>query len=458
MRHVILKVLVIGFMLIAFRGYAGSPLVSGPMLGYVEHREVMIWLETEPTVDKIAIDYWVSENGEADTQTVAYKKPIKSPFNPVKVPIPGLEMNTTYHYHVIIDGRQLPKETYSFTTKKLWQWRTEPPDISFLFGSCAYINQEKYDRPGDSYGKSYKIFTSMADKSSDFMIWGGDNTYLREVDWHSPYGIKQRYHHTRKTEEMQELLSSRAHFAIWDDHDYGPNNSHRSYYLKEASLSTFKKYWPNKTYGQPDNPGTYSHFQWSDADFFLMDDRYYRAPNQLGARNPDGSPNGDKPYFGERQMQWLKDQLLSAQSTFKVIVGGGQFLNPLNSYESFRDYPAAYQELLGFIKSHRISGIIFLSGDRHFTELIKLDKEGMYPIYDFTCSPLTSGAPDNIGEEENNPYRVDNTLVKDQNFARIAIKGNDEREFRITVFDKNGDSLWQKSISAKQLNFDDSGD
>lgn len=454
MKQVTFTGFAIGLLLIAFSGYSGSPLVSGPMLGYVEHREVMVWLETDPTVDQIAIEYWATEADEVDTQTVAYKKPIKSHFNPVKIRIAALQMNTTYRYRILIDGEYASETTYSFTTKKLWQWRTDAPDISFLFGSCAYINQEKYDRPGDPYGKSYEIFERMADKPSDFMIWGGDNTYLREVDWHSIYGIRQRYHHTRKTEEMQELLSSRAHYAIWDDHDFGPNNASRSYYMKDESLKTFKNYWPNKTYGQPDHPGTFTHFQWSDADFFLMDDRYYRAPNDIDARKPDGTPNPDKPYFGERQMQWLKEQLLTAKSTFKVIVGGGQFLNPLNEYESFRDYPAEYEELVGFIKSHQISGVIFLSGDRHFSELIKLEKEGMYPLYDFTCSPLTSGAPDNIGEEENNPYRVENTLVKDQNFARIAIEGQENRRFSITVFDKNGEILWQESIPADRLNFD----
>ncbi len=431
-----------------------SPLVSGPMLGYVEHREVMIWLETKPSIEDIALKYWPKNKNQPDTQIRAYRKPIKKHFNPVKIRISGLTMNTAYDYRIILDGNVAPEKTYTFKTKKLWQWRSKPPDISFLFGSCAYINEKKYDRPGEPYGKSYQIFQSMAAKESDFMIWGGDNTYLREVDWHSRYGIRYRYHHTRKTPAMKELLSSRAHFAIWDDHDYGPNNSNRSYYLKKESLSTFKEYWPNKTFGEPDNPGTYTHFQWSDADFFLMDDRYHRAPNKVESNNPDGSPNKNKPYFGQEQLQWLKDQLLSSYATFKVIVGGGQFLNPLNGYESFRDYPAEYQELIGFIREKEIPGVLFLSGDRHFTELIKLEKAGSYPLYDFTCSPITSGAPDDLGRESDNPYRVENTLVKDQNFARIAIKGEeDERVFQISVYDSQGEKLWKKEIPQKNLGY-----
>ena len=33
---------------------------------------------------------------------------------------------------------------------------------------------------------------------------------------------------------------------------------------------------------------------------------------------------------------------------------------------------------------------MFLSGDRHFTELLKVERPGTYPLYEFTSSPLTS--------------------------------------------------------------------
>jgi alkaline phosphatase D len=30
-----------------------------------------------------------------------------------------------------------------------------------------------------------------------------------------------------------------SHYAIWDDHDYGPNNADKSYHLKETSRKVF---------------------------------------------------------------------------------------------------------------------------------------------------------------------------------------------------------------------------
>jgi len=433
-----------------------DPLISGPMLGYVEHREVMLWIEVDSTVNKAQIAYWQSKTNQPDTQYVTQTGLFEQPFNPLLFRLSGLKMDTLYGYRVVLNGKTIPEKTFYFCTKKLWQWRTEPPDISFLFGSCVFINEEKYDRPGDPYGGKYKIFQSMAKKESRFMLWGGDNTYLREVDWHTESGMRYRYSHTRKTLEMQKLLASMAHYAIWDDHDYGPNNHNRSFYQKDKSLEVFKAYWANKPYGQTDHKGSYTKFRWSDAAFFLLDNRYHRAPNGMAAYLENGRPNPEKSYFGEEQLEWLKDQLRTSKATFKFIVAGGQFLNPLNNYEGFRDYPAEYQELTGFIRSREIPGVIFLSGDRHHTELIKLDEQGPYPLYDFTSSPLTSSSHDEMGNEENNPHRVPQTLVKERNFARLSLEGDGEnRKLVIEVFDVDGEKLWEKGLKAEELGHED---
>ena len=61
----------------------------------------------------------------------------------------------------------------------------DPPAFSFVTGSCAFINEAKYDRPGKPYGGGYEIFESMAADDPDMMLWLGDNIYLREVDFQS---------------------------------------------------------------------------------------------------------------------------------------------------------------------------------------------------------------------------------------------------------------------------------
>ncbi len=88
-------------------------------------------------------------------------------------------------------------------TKSLWKWRTDAPDFSFLAGSCSYINEPEYDRPGRPYGGDFETFNSMAREEAKFMVWLGDNAYLREADWDSKFGIQHRFTHSRSLVELQ---------------------------------------------------------------------------------------------------------------------------------------------------------------------------------------------------------------------------------------------------------------
>jgi alkaline phosphatase D len=59
---------------------------------------------------------------------------------------------------------------------------------------------------------------------------------------------------------------------------------------------------------------------------------------------------------------------------------------------------------LKLIKQTGVKGVIFISGDRHFAELSKLENNELsYPIYDFTSSGLTHA--NNIMIEKN-PHKV----------------------------------------------------
>ena len=169
-------------------------------------------------------------------------------------------------------------------------------------------------------------------------------------------------------------------YAIWDDHDFGPNDAGKSYILKKESRNIFQNYWLNPSYGEEDK-GIYSVVNYGDVDLFLTDDRFFRAEDKL----PDsinGNLNKDKTYFGKEQMEWLKNALLFSRATFKIIVTGSQVLNPANKYECMQHYPFEYQELMQFLNTQKVNGVLFLTGDRHHSEVIKLPREQSYPLYE----------------------------------------------------------------------------
>ncbi|MEO0405631.1 MAG: metallophosphoesterase family protein, partial [Bacteroidota bacterium] len=222
------------FAIAMFPCIAISQIAAGPMLGYCEMKEALVWIQTEGS-QNISIQYSVRGNNWITSEEITTGSPSAYTHKFILSP---LEPGFSYTYRFLIDGKPLTDE-YTLTTQKLWQHREDPPEFTFFTGSCAFINEPQYDRPGKGYGKSKDIFLKMAEMNPDMMLWLGDNVYLREPDWTSWSGFMHRYSHTRQQPELQPLLAACPHFAIWDDHDFGPNDSNRSWIHKDWSQDAF---------------------------------------------------------------------------------------------------------------------------------------------------------------------------------------------------------------------------
>jgi alkaline phosphatase D len=425
-------------------------LVSGPWAGNIELRNAVIWLEVAPEVKTVAVQY-NQVAVKAAAKLVTYKGALGNAFNPIKIELNGLNPNTTYNYSVLIDGKPTPMSFATrFTTKELWQWRKPAPDFSFLAGSCAYFNEPIYDRPSRSYGGDSSIFETMANTPASFHIWLGDNWYTREVDFYSAWGLQYRASRDRSMPVLQKFMASMPQYAIWDDHDYGPNDQGKSYIFKDEARSVFMKYSLNPTYGQ-NGQGIYSQFGWNDVDFFLTDDRTWRSEQAI-EDSTNGQWNGDKTYFGAAQMDWLKNALLFSKATFKIIATGSQVLNPATDFDCMCFYKKEYQELMDFLAHHNIKGVLFFTGDRHHSEVIKLERPGKYPLYDITNSPYTSGVGKVRGKEADNKWRIPGTLVEAQNFTKASVSGEKgNRTLKVEFLGLKGEKLAEWSVNEKEL-------
>lgn len=430
-------------------------IVSGPWAGNVELRNATIWVEVTPEVKSVAVKFAaitsVKNAAGIEAGMVKYKGELGKDFNPVKIELNGLKINTTYNYSVLVNGKPvaLPFAT-KFTTKDLWQWRKPAPDFTFLTGSCAYFNEPEFDRPGKPYGGDSSIFETMAKIPAAFNVWLGDNWYTREVDFNTPWGLNYRASHDRATPVLQKFMASMPQYSIWDDHDYGPDDAGKSYMLKDESRNIFKNYSLNPAYGE-EGKGIYSVLSYSDVDVFLTDDRFFRSEDAM-PDSIDGKPNTAKTYFGKMQMEWLKNALVYSKATFKVIATGSQVLNPYSSVECMKAYSAEYYELMNFLAAQKINGVLFITGDRHHSEVIKQERQGLYPLYDITTSPFTAGVSKVRGIELNNPDRIKGTLVEEQNFAKISISGKkNERTFKVEFIGIKGDKLGEWSVNENEL-------
>src|SRR6056297_1440733 len=432
-----------------------SQIVSGPMLGTNTMREVHIWVQLDREAE-VQLKYASLEEPE----DYHYSNPVRTSFDHAftgTLIAHGLQPGTTYSYDILVneqplelksksvlnptDATQTDDKALVFRTHPLWQYRSAPPDFSFLLGSCLYTNDPQFDRPGRPYGNSADtLFKSLSNTKADFMLWLGDNIYLRTPDFDSKTGIYHRYTDFKSQNYLQGFWSKLHHYAIWDDHDFGPKNSDKSYIYKDLARQAFMDFWANPTYGQNEK-GIQTAFRWSDCYFILLDNRFFRDPN--------GMPGDKVSILGSNQLEWLKHQLIGARGSFIFVAIGGQLLNPSKNYENHANYSRERDEIISFIHDNDIKNVIFLTGDRHRTELSKLEKLGSPTIYDLTCSPLSSRA---YAEKppENNFLRVNGTQVSQQNYGRLSVSGeSDQREIQIEVFDTLGNALWIRKIKTE---------
>lgn len=459
---------------------------AGPMLGHVTSRTAEIWVQADGAAE-LQVEYWPVQSPQERQRGQSVKLDAASDFT-ARLSLVGLQAGTAYAYQLYLDGKPaLPGASLGFRTQPRWQARRDPSDLTVYLGSCAFINDPTVDRPGRPYGGGYRIFQSIVRAAADnprpkLMLWLGDNVYLREADYESPWGMNARYRHARSLPELQPLLAALPHYAIWDDHDFGPNDANRSFVFKDESLRLFRRYWANPSYGLEDLAGTFTTFSAQDADFFLLDDRYYRAADRteqakeeldlikeardwalgqnpitrlLGKRYFGSQPlwlNENKVMFGNAQLDWLKQALIQSRATFKFIAAGSQLLNDGHPFEGWHNFPIERESFLAWLKRQNIPGVVFLSGDRHHTELLRRESRDFYPLYELTCSPLTSSAHAPQDKEANNPLRVKDTLVTQRNFCSIDIMGPaGERRLVLRSYDSNGQLLWERLLHAVEL-------
>ena len=334
----------------------GPPYLQlAPMLGHISAADARIWIKAT------AAAKWSVRVGEhadlADARTIEGPPLVEaSAFTGIAL-ADGLKADTRYFYSVLLDGEPAMSRPWPAFT-------TTPADgakgrVRFAFGSCL--------------GKEPWLDAAMwADLDArtpvDLVLLLGDNHYAN-----SPDPAKQRaaFIAHRGNAGFRSLFQRTPMYAIWDDHDFGVNDSDGTQNDKELSLRTFKEFFANPAYGEPDDPGVYFKFTRGGIDFFMLDDRFHRSPNKA----PD---DGTKTMLGAKQLAWLKRELVASKAAIKVLAAGGEWQTK-GSDDSWRSFQRERKEIFDLLAEHRMKNVLLLSGDRHFTAAYQLP-EGFIEI------------------------------------------------------------------------------
>ena len=405
-----------------------NPVVHGPMLGYVTQTEAGLWIQTKEPIKGLLVFNTPGREGGRPFQTKE-----EDNFATI-VALNDLLPGTTYTYYLQIDT--IRSKTWEFRTRPEYQ-EDAPQDFSLVFGSCSDFDPELTQEEQEG-----TIFDAIASQKPDLMIWLGDNIYFKEEDFESRDNMFKRYSIARSKPYIQDLLNTTHHYAIWDDHDFGPNNSNSSFAFKKHSLEAFQKFWVQKDYVFQDEAITH-RFTLEDAEFFMLDNRSYRIVNE-----DDPKKN---QIWGLKQIDWLKNSLKESKATFKIICTGGQFLSDAPVFENHVNVaPSEREDLIEMIQQEKIQGVIFLTGDRHSSELTAMPIDQERTIFDWTISPFRAKTYDH--SDENNSFRVNGSMFAEHMFGRIDFSGEKtKRELEFKGFNRMGQLVWAYKITQEML-------
>ena len=276
----------------------------------------------------------------------------------------GLSAATTYHFEVrsgkkLLDRRIL--QTLANSKKQL----------KFVVASCM-----------DDDIKQGDIWQQMVRLDPDVIFLIGDNSYAtHKIDNYppTPSDLWRRHAETRNYLKLFRNEKLYPVIAVWDDHDYGANNGGKDYHHKDQSLIIFKSFF----IGSPTNNfqlaglGLASKATLYGVEFFLLDNRTFRTTTT------------DVPqfHFGDLQARWLMASLKDKGYAF--VISGDQFFGGYHQFESFQGNHG--QRFVQFLKQLKGTArkVVFLSGDRHLSEAMKIPKSILgYLTYEFTSSPV----------------------------------------------------------------------
>lgn len=343
--------------------------VAGPLTGNVQPDGVTLWMYASPS-STCSYTYQAEGAGQKDKQsgkfTAVTNQAAKGLGQIFKSTLDDLTPDTLYHYQVSIDGKSDSSWEGSFKTAPIEGRSTA---FRMAITSCMKIG-----RPRGSWNL-------LLEQQPDFHLTVGDTHYADTTD-----PTVQLEHHVtyRRVKEFANVLRQVPTYAIWDDHDYGPNNSDGTAKGKEFSLAGWKQAWANPKLGTADTPGAFFKFSRGDVDFFVVDSRYHRSPNE-------DQDDEKKRMLGDAQFEWLINGLKNSKARFKMIISGSTLHH--SKVDGWRIYTFSRHRLFDAIKENEISGAMYVSGDVHQSlvwEHHESDRVG-YPMIEIVSSGISNG-------------------------------------------------------------------
>jgi alkaline phosphatase D len=334
-----------------------------------------------------------------------------------KVSITGLAPSTPYWWRVEDNG--------TIDTAVTGRFRTHPAvgtaaSYTIGIGFCAGSNP---DFPGVDGGElaqgrvsNHPVFDTIRTKAlaEDWPAF----VHLGDLHYYDPgSGVfvpdaslstyRAGYDDVLTQPRQHQLYREVSWVSVWDDHDFGPNNSDGTFADKANAAQVYRERVPH--YPLDDSGGIWQSFQIGRVLFVMSDTRYYRSPN-------DDADSPAKSMLGTAQKAWLSNLLDTTTAEALVWLMPSQWLGiGSDTWDQFQTERA---ELVGLLDTHGWLGrMVMVYGDRHAMGLTGgvTNAFGSFPV--MNCGSLDSS----FGTEDEGRFDVGPELGGRDHFGTVEV-------------------------------------
>jgi alkaline phosphatase D len=376
-------------------------LTHGPLVAAVTPSSAKIWVRAVPE-SSVRIGFRQAGFPEQKMRFSPVVTSARRDDFTATVQLQGLEENRTYQYSVFLDGKNVTPDLDPV-------FSTFPVEANLV--RIALLADLRLDRP--FYREALE---SLAGDAPDFVIILGDWDHGNPLD----LAAMRRMHKTTRSHETDaggaffDLVLCRFPVVhTWDDHDYGDNNSDKTFAGRKFALRAHDEYWP--TYDRP-NPasGIWHCFPFAGLlDVFVLDLRSQRDPdsynlpgfvddgcpgsNRDALRNDparsmlDGDASQEKKPRGQKD--WLKTSLGRSRAPWKLVVSSVTWNPTTIKDDAWWDFSAEQKELQTFIEKHKVEGVLVVSGDLHTQGAMDDGRNAGLPEFSVPAVNLSQNKP-----------------------------------------------------------------
>jgi alkaline phosphatase D len=326
--------------------------------------------------------------------------------------------DSTYWYALTANGARDTVRTGQFRT-----FPSGPASFTFAFGACAET------------GSQSSVFATIQQLYPLFFMSLGDFFY-EDISQNDTRLYRRAYDDVLASSTQSALYRSTPIAYVWDDHDYGPNNSDGESASKEAAQTSYRDIVPHYPLSADgENGPIYQAFSVGRAYFILTDCYSFRSPL-------DEEDDEDKTMLGEEQKDWFKQALLDANGTYPVIFWVNTqpwIVEQEGDAKGWGLYGTEREEIATFIAENQITGLSILSGDAHMLAIDDGSNNDYAQNGGASFPVFHAAALDRGGSEKGGPYS-EGAYPGTGQFGLVTVQDDGGNEIEVIWSGRNEDN------------------